>query len=74
MQNDYEEISANCRKIASGLLNEVRTSEEVGLLLSRDHGPELGVSQGGAYPRLTLAIAFEQKEASCMTLILNDLT
>ena len=55
-------MSRQCREFAANLLDECRTSDEVQLLLKQDHTADYGVTPGGQYPRLRLAINYAQKE------------
>ncbi len=57
-------MSRQCREFAANLLDECRTSDEVQLLLKQDHPADYGVTPGGQYPRLRLAINYAQKEVS----------
>ncbi len=62
-QNAYKAVSLQCRQFAVALLDECRTSNEVELLLKQSHSAEEhSTAPGGVYPRLRLAINYEQKE------------
>ena len=62
LQKEYIALGKHCREIAVGFLENCRTSDEVSLLLSQPHDILHDVTHVGRYPRLRLALDYEQKE------------
>ena len=62
LQKEYIALGKHCREIAVGFLENCRTSDEVSLLLSQPHDVLHDVTHVGRYPRLRLALDYEQKE------------
>ena len=71
LQKEYIALGKHCREIAVGFLENCRTSDEVSLLLSQPHDILHDVTHVGRYPRLRLALDYEQKEVRASPQLTN---
>ena len=60
--NEYIVLGKHCREFAVAHLDNCRTSEEVSLLLSQPSNTQYAGPTVGQYPRLRMALDYEQKE------------